>query len=141
MMFPDDQIVLQESEEQLEILVYCLYLINKEYNTEISITKTKTMAFRGKYPVRTKTVIGNHVLEEARNFNYLGCDVSYNQDEDVMNKLLRFQGISRTIKRQLKNKTRRQTQLKFHKVMAVPMLFYGSETDKKEKRPHKNTSR
>jgi hypothetical protein len=42
---------------------------------EISITKTETMAFRGKYPVRTKRAIGNHVLEQVRNFNYLDCNV------------------------------------------------------------------
>jgi hypothetical protein len=32
-----------------------------------------------------------------------------------------------TIKRTLINKTRKDTQLKFYKVMAVPVLLYGCE--------------
>jgi hypothetical protein len=34
----------------------------------------------------------------------------------------------RTIKCTLTNKTRKDTQLKFHDVMAVPTLLYGCET-------------
>jgi hypothetical protein len=34
----------------------------------------------------------------------------------------------RTIKHTLTNKTRKDTQLKFYKVMAVPTLLYGCET-------------
>jgi hypothetical protein len=74
-----------------------------EYNMEISVTKTKTMAYSGKYPVRTKILVGNHVLELVRNFNYLGCEVSNNRDKDVVNKLHQFQGICGAIK-QLKIK-------------------------------------
>jgi hypothetical protein len=33
-----------------------------------------------------------------------------------------------TIKRTLRNKTRKDTMLKFYKVMAVPVLMYGSES-------------
>jgi hypothetical protein len=57
----------------------------------------------------------------------LGCDVTYDQDEDVNNKLHKFQNICGTIRRNLKRKTRKDTQLKFYKTMAVPVLMYGSE--------------
>jgi hypothetical protein len=59
------------------------------------------MAFKGKFPVRSKINIENCPLEQVGNFNYLGCDVSYDQDEDVNNKLHKFQNIFGTIRRNL----------------------------------------
>jgi hypothetical protein len=44
------------------------------------------------------------------------------------NKLSKFQNICGVIARTLKNKTRKETNLKFYKIMAVPVLLYGSET-------------
>ena len=46
----------------------------KQYNTiwEISIIKTKIMPFRGKEPITTKMMIGDRILEQVSNFNYLG---------------------------------------------------------------------
>jgi hypothetical protein len=50
----------------------------------------------------------------------------------VMDKLSRFQGICRAIKRRLKNQTRRET--KFHKVMAAPtfLLVFGKMGEKRD---------
>lgn len=42
-------------------------------------------------------------------------------------KINRFQSMCGTIRRTLKNKTLRKTQLKFYKTMAVPMLTYACE--------------
>jgi hypothetical protein len=95
---------------------------------KISLTKTKTMAFHGKQSVRTKIVIDNYTLEHMTHFKYLGCDVSYQYDNHVDVKLKKFQNICGTIRRSLRGKTRKDTQLKFYKVMATPTLLYGSET-------------
>lgn len=32
------------------------------------------MAFKEKQPIRTKTVVDEHILEQVKNFNYLGTD-------------------------------------------------------------------
>jgi hypothetical protein len=53
--------------------------------------------------------------------------VTYDQDEDVNNKLHKFQNICGTIRRNLKKKTRKGTELTFYKTIAVPVLMYGSE--------------
>jgi hypothetical protein len=56
-------------------------LLNKttlNYNLEISINKPKVMAFKGKYPVGSKIMINNKIIEQVKNFNYFGCDISYN---------------------------------------------------------------
>jgi hypothetical protein len=44
------------------------------------------MAFRGREPVRTKTVIDNKITEQVNSFNYLG-NISYEKELDIDNKL------------------------------------------------------
>ena len=85
------------------------------------------MAFLGSNPIRTKIVIEDQVLEQVSHFKYLGCDITYDEDKDIINKVNTFQRICGTIRRTLKNKTRKETQIKFYEVMAVPTVLYGSE--------------
>jgi hypothetical protein len=95
------------------------------YNFNISTTKAKVMAFQGKYPIRSKIISNNKsITEQVSYFNYLGCNVTYKYNED----LRKFQNICGVIARTLKKKTRKETNLKFYKIMTVPVLLYGSET-------------
>ncbi len=86
------------------------------------------MAFRGKYPVRSKIAIGNYNLEQVSNFRYLGCDISFNIDRDVEKKLVKFRNVCGTIPKYLRNRTRKETRLKFYKTIAVPTLMCVSKT-------------
>jgi hypothetical protein len=94
---------------------------------KISLTKTKTMAFHGKQSVRTKIVIDNYTLEQVTHLKYLGCDVSYQYDNDVNIKLKKFQNICGTIQSSLRSKTRKDTRLKFYKVMATPHFYMAQK--------------
>jgi hypothetical protein len=48
------------------------------FGTEISPEKSETKAFSGQDPVRCKIiVVNNKRLQQARNFKYLGCRISY----------------------------------------------------------------
>jgi hypothetical protein len=58
----------------------------------------------------------------------VGLGVSHNYDDDLQTKLNKFQYMRGTIKHTLTNKSRKDTQLKFYKVMAVPTILYGCET-------------
>jgi len=89
--------------------------------------KTKIMAFKGKHLVRSKIEIDGSILEQVRQFSYLGCELSLEGEPDFDKKIKRFQGICGTIRKHLK-KTRTDTQKKFYKVVARPLLLYGSET-------------
>ena len=40
--------------------------------SSISVRKTKSMAYKGRGPIRTKTVIDNKIIEQVSSFNYLG---------------------------------------------------------------------
>ena len=62
-----------------------------------------------------------------RDVNYLGCNISYCERNKVNNKINKFQRMCGAISRTLKGKTQFSTHIKFYKVMAVPVLMYGSE--------------
>ena len=63
------------------------------------------MGFQGKEYVRTKIVINGKTTEQARDFNYLGCNISYCERKEVNNKVNKFQKMCRTLSRTLKGKT------------------------------------
>ena len=94
---------------------------------KISTSKTKSMGFQGKEHSRTKFVMNEKIKGIVGDFNYLGCNISYCERKEVIKKLNKFQRICGTISRSLKGKTQLSTQIKFYKVMAVPVLMYGSE--------------
>jgi hypothetical protein len=102
-------------------------MICKQYNFKVSKDKTKVTAFWGKHPIRSKIVLQDQLLEQASYLNYLGCAISKENYRDIDKKLRRFHMICGAIHRTLKNKTRKESRLKFYKTMAVPALMYGSE--------------
>jgi hypothetical protein len=101
--------------------------MSKDYNLKISTTKTKVMASKGKHLVCSKIEIDGSILEEVKQFNYLGCELTLDGEPDIDKKTNRFQGVCDTIRKYLKI-TRTETQMKFYKVAARPTLLYGSET-------------
>ena len=83
LLYADDIVLIQENEDDLQRAMFQLQEVAREYSLTISVRKTKTMAFKGKYPVRTKIVINNSTLEQVSRFKYLGCAVSYESEYDI----------------------------------------------------------
>jgi len=81
-VFADDQVIIQDSEDKLQKSVYLLNQMNKDYNLKISTDKTKTMAFKGKHLVRSEIEIDGSILENVKQFNYLGCELSLDGEPD-----------------------------------------------------------
>jgi hypothetical protein len=96
------------------------------YNLKICENKRKVLAFVGKYLCRSKIVINSMILEQVSSCNYLGCNVSYKQD-DINLKLNKFEHVCGTVRQSLRQKTRKEKRLHYHEVMGVPVLMYGSE--------------
>jgi hypothetical protein len=70
--------------------------------------------FSKKVPNSIKIILNNKsIIEQVSNFNYLGCNVTYKYDEDLNDKLSKFQNIYGVIARTLKKKTRKETNLQF----------------------------
>ena len=49
------------------------------------------MGFQGKEHMRTKIVMDGKIIEQVRDFNYLGCNISYCERKEVNNKVNKFQ--------------------------------------------------
>ena len=77
--------------------------------------------------MRSKIEVDSSILEQVRQFNYLGYELSLDGEPDFDKKRNRFQGICSTIRKHLQ-KTFTDTQMKFYKVVARSSLLYGSET-------------
>jgi len=62
LLFADDQVFIQDSEDNPQKSVHILNQMSKDYNLKISRDKTKIMAFKGKHLVRSKIEIDRSVL-------------------------------------------------------------------------------
>lgn len=127
-LFADDQVVISESENALQQAVFKLDRIASSFNMKISSNKTKAMAFIGSQPVRVKLVIENRIIEQINTFTYLGCSITYGKKCEIQEKLNKFNNFCGTIRRTLGKKVRKETLMKYYKVMAIPSLLYGCES-------------
>jgi hypothetical protein len=93
--------------------------MSKDYNLKMSTDKTKIMAFKRKHLVRSKIEIDGKILEQVKQFNYLRRELNLEGEPDFDKKMNRFQILSGTIRKHLKE-LRRDTQMKFYKVVARP---------------------
>jgi len=82
LLFADDQVIKQDSEDKLENSVYILNQISKDNNLKISTDKTKIMACKGKHLMRSKIEINGSILEQVKKFNYFGCELSFEGELD-----------------------------------------------------------
>jgi hypothetical protein len=79
------------------------------------------MAFKGRDPVRTKTVIDNKIMEQVNSFNYLGNMISYDKEMDIDNKLhnyLKITGILNNVFRP--QKSLKKTRIKLYNTIRWP---------------------
>jgi len=49
----------------------------------ISPAKYEIITFLGRDPVRCKITVGNKCLPKVKNFKYLTCEISYENEDDV----------------------------------------------------------
>jgi hypothetical protein len=102
--------------------------ILKDFEMKISCSKSKTVAFLGQQSESSKIVIENKILEQVNTFNYLGCHVSYEGENDIQDKITKFLKILGLLNNALKpNQVHKTTRLKVYNTLAVPTLIYGSE--------------
>jgi len=90
----------------LQKAAHKLNKIITEYGLTISVQKTKSVAFKGRDPVRIKIVIDNKITEQVNLCNYLRYIVSYEGELDNDNKLdniLKITGILNNVFRPQKN--------------------------------------
>jgi hypothetical protein len=126
LLFADDQLVIADTEDNLQRVVYLLCSISKEYNLEIATSKTKVFVSIGTDHLRANIIINDETLYQVSQFKYLGCSISYQFSNDVELKLAKFLQLIGTIKRTIFRKVRKETILKLY-ILVLPTFFYGSE--------------
>jgi hypothetical protein len=93
-----------------------------------SLRKIWDDGFLGQDPVRCKTIEDNKYLQQAKNFKYLGCEISYEYEKDFQQEVAKFAQIlgilNNTFKPTLVQKSLR---IKVYNALSLPILLYGSE--------------
>ena len=65
-LFADDQVIIQHYTDKLQKSVYILNQMSTDYNFKISTEETKSIAFKGKYLMRSKIEIDGSILEQVK---------------------------------------------------------------------------
>jgi hypothetical protein len=94
----------------------------------VTLQETKSMAFKGRDPIRSKTVVDNKITEQVKSFHYLGNLISYENKMDIDNKLnncLKITGIINNVFRP--KKILKKTRIKLYNRLALPTLLYDRE--------------
>jgi hypothetical protein len=64
-------------------------MVASKYSKEISIQKSKVMAFQGKEPVLSKICLNNKMIERM-NFTYLGYKLSFQGEVDLPQNITKY---------------------------------------------------
>jgi hypothetical protein len=75
--------------DNLQRGVFMFQNIAKGSEMEISLEKSETMAFLGQDPVRCIIIVVNKCLQ-VKKFKCLGCEISYENEKDIQQKLVKF---------------------------------------------------
>ncbi|KAJ4448800.1 hypothetical protein ANN_00191, partial [Periplaneta americana] len=115
-------------EDYLQRLVYNFNQMAESFNMEISTDKSKVMAFLGKEPVRSKICISNKIIEQVKNFSYLGYQISYEEEKDLNEKIIKFNRAMGVINQIFRpTLVQKHTRTRIYKTLARPILCFGSE--------------
>lgn len=131
--FADDAVLLANTEDDLQRLLYNFTNIAKTYNMEVSTAKTKSMVI-AKEPIRCKLVVEEEIIEQVSSFQYLGIEIRVSSDRNLYKEVrqqalkgARISGYLRDIT--WKNKyLLTQSKVKIYKTVVRPTLTYGAET-------------
>jgi hypothetical protein len=81
LLFADDQVIISNTENNLQKADHKLNQILTEYGLTMSVQKTKSMKFKGRDPIRSKIVIDNkNIIQQVNSFCYLVNLISYENE-------------------------------------------------------------
>lgn len=129
--YADDAVLLAESEDDLQRLLYRFNLTAKRLNMQISSEKTQAMVI-SKDPIRCKLVVDECIVDQVMNFNYLGVQASssrntVNEVDNQIRKAVRISGYLRDIIWRNKYMTA-ESKIRIYKTCVRPIMTYAAET-------------
>jgi hypothetical protein len=76
-LFTDNHVIVADAEDAVQIFIHNLETVTTKNDQTFQKSKRRTVAFKGRDPVRSKIVINNNNIEQINSFNYPGCSVAY----------------------------------------------------------------
>ncbi|XP_056635477.1 uncharacterized protein LOC130444396 [Diorhabda sublineata] len=98
--YADDAAIIAESENDLQRQLFQFFLVSRQLNMNISISKTKCMTI-AKDPLRCKLVVEDNPIERIMHFRYLGIDgISSTHDpvKDLRSQINKTSALSRCLR-------------------------------------------
>jgi hypothetical protein len=100
----------------------------KNFGMDISPEKSETMAFLGQDAVRCEIIVNNKHLQQQQNFNYLSCEISYENEKDNQQKLAEFAQMLGILNNIFKpTLVQKSSRIKVYNALTLLILLYGSE--------------
>jgi hypothetical protein len=65
LLFSDDQVILPDSEHELQIALYTLHNTTEQFGMNIFPLKSKIMAFKGQVPIQSKIATDNITVKQV----------------------------------------------------------------------------
>lgn len=135
--YADDVTLIANNEDDLQRLVHQFNISAKRYNMQISKQKTKCMVI-SKEPIRCKIQIDDAIIQQVMQFNYLGVEISSNQNivEETKSQTTRAGQMAGCLRDTVwKNKYMgTEAKVKIYKAMVRPVLTYATEVKTETKR-------
>jgi len=102
---------------------------------EISPEKSQMMSFLEEDPVISEMIVGNKCLQQAKNFKYLGCEISYGNEKDIQQKIAKFTQILRILNNTFKpNSVQIFSRIKYIMHWLFPIFYMEEKFEPLEKR-------
>ena len=129
--YADDATILAETEDNLQRQFHRFNQVSKQFNMQISISKTKCMTF-AREPTRCKPVIDSEIVEQVTTFRYLGADISSCNEtiKDLKSQINKASVTSGCLRDVIWNNKHMsiESKVRIYKTCVRPILTYGIET-------------
>ena len=129
LMYADDIVLLSETEEGLRKSLNQLLVYSDNWCLKVNHKKTKTMIFQKRTRKQLKIIFDKHVLEEVKQFKYLGNILTNNGDFKQNDKYLRLKGLraSYQIMNILGRNLKPSKTIQLFEKVVEPILLYNCE--------------
>lgn len=139
--YADDTVLIAESEDDLQRLLFQFYKTCQSFNMRISTQKTKCITI-SKEPLRCKLAINEYLIEQVMEIQYLGVTITSDgrSIKEAKEQSIKANRIAGCLNHSIwqNQYLRKDTKVRIYKAVIRPVLSYAAETraDSKKNMPN-----